>query len=181
MGWPFGFPVLRKLYRIAALELSAESQGITTSQLLTSADDLRNILSRACASGSPGAHHREIDGVSSNGRTAVSGAVCGGSTPPTPAISTQRLTYVAPSSSGLGRRPLKAEVAGSNPVGATRNPRSAHYVAGLFLTGDASQVLVKDRSWFRSSSYTHSLVIPECHSVIHRYRASHRFRLAVYR
>ena len=120
MGWPFGFPVLRKLYRIAALELSAESQGITTSQLLTSADDLRNILSRACASGSPGAHHREIDGVSSNGRTAVSGAVCGGSTPPTPAISTQRLTYVAPSSSGLGRRPLKAEVAGSNPVGATR-------------------------------------------------------------
>ena len=27
--------------------------------------------------------------------------------------------YVAPSSSGLGRRPLKAEVAGSNPVGAT--------------------------------------------------------------
>ena len=27
---------------------------------------------------------------------------------------------MAPSSSGLGRRPLKAEVAGSNPVGATR-------------------------------------------------------------
>ncbi len=26
---------------------------------------------------------------------------------------------MAPSSSGLGRRPLKAEVAGSNPVGAT--------------------------------------------------------------
>ena len=28
--------------------------------------------------------------------------------------------YVAPSSSGLGRRPFKAEVAGSNPVGATK-------------------------------------------------------------
>ena len=40
-------------------------------------------------------------------------------------------TYVAPSSSGLGRRPLKAEVAGSNPVGATRNPRSAACFAGL--------------------------------------------------
>ena len=26
---------------------------------------------------------------------------------------------MAPSSSGLGRRPLKAEIAGSNPVGAT--------------------------------------------------------------
>ena len=36
----------------------------------------------------------------------------------------QRITYVAPSSSGLGRRPLKAEVAGSNPVGATRNHKS---------------------------------------------------------
>ena len=133
MGWPFGFPVLRKLYRIAALELSAESQGITTSQLLTSADDLRNILSRACASGSPGAYHREIDGVSSNGRTAVSGAVCGGSTPPTPAISTQRLTYVAPSSSGLGRRPLKAEVAGSNPVGATKYPGQSFVLLAFFL------------------------------------------------
>lgn len=30
------------------------------------------------------------------------------------------LENVAPSSSGLGRRPLKAEVAGSNPVGATK-------------------------------------------------------------
>ena len=28
--------------------------------------------------------------------------------------------FTAPSSSGLGRRPLKAEVAGSNPVGATK-------------------------------------------------------------
>ena len=31
-----------------------------------------------------------------------------------------RRSSVAPSSSGLGRRPLKAEVAGSNPVGATK-------------------------------------------------------------
>ena len=120
------------MYRIAALELSAESQGITTSHLLTSTDDLRNILSRACTTGSPCVRHREVDGVSSNGRTAVSGAVCGGSTPPTPAISTQRLTYVAPSSSGLGRRPLKAEVAGSNPVGATRNYKSP--VRGIFVS-----------------------------------------------
>ena len=30
---------------------------------------------------------------------------------------------MAPSSSGLGRRPLKAEVAGSNPVGATKFSR----------------------------------------------------------
>lgn len=72
-------------------------------------------------------------GVSSNGRTAVSGAVCEGSTPSTPA-NFSALSWgsvggwcilakrdVAPSSSGLGRRPLKAEVAGSNPVGATRN------------------------------------------------------------
>ena len=55
---------------------------------------------------------RTRGGVSSNGRTAVSGTVCEGSTPSTPA-------NVAPSSSGLGRRPLKAEIAGSNPVGAT--------------------------------------------------------------
>ncbi len=68
-------------------------------------------------------------GVSSNGRTAVSGAVCEGSTPSTPAkllgFASVPLVYtcertVAPSSSGLGRRPLKAEVAGSNPVGATK-------------------------------------------------------------
>ena len=80
--------------------------------------------------------HREVDGVSSNGRTAVSGAVCGGSTPPTPAIFRQRETYVAPSSSGLGRRPLKAEVAGSNPVGATKSPR--HPLGGVFGFGRSS-------------------------------------------
>ncbi len=50
--------------------------------------------------------------MSSNGRTAVSGAVCEGSTPSTPAI-------LAWSSSGLGRRPLKAEIGGSNPLQAT--------------------------------------------------------------
>ena len=38
---------------------------------------------------------------------------------------------MAPSSSGLGRRPLKAEVAGSNPVGATKNSRAA--LGRLFL------------------------------------------------
>ncbi len=38
---------------------------------------------------------------------------------------------MAPSSSGLGRRPLKAEVAGSNPVGATKNLRAAR--GRLFL------------------------------------------------
>ena len=41
--------------------------------------------------------------------------------------------YVAPSSSGLGRRPLKAEVAGSNPVGATRIPRSELRALAFFL------------------------------------------------
>ena len=43
---------------------------------------------------------------------------------------------MAPSSSGLGRRPLKAEVAGSNPVGATKFSRlrffSAFFVFRLF-------------------------------------------------
>ncbi len=67
---------------------------------------------------------RDVVGVSSNGRTAVSGAVCEGSTPSTPATISCILAWhieMAPSSSGLGRRPLKAEVAGSNPVGATSN------------------------------------------------------------
>ena len=32
--------------------------------------------------------------------------------------------YVAPSSSGLGRRPLKAEVEGSNPFGATKKQQA---------------------------------------------------------
>lgn len=78
--------------------------------------------------------HRLADGVSSNGRTAVSGTVCEGSTPSTPAIFTVYCTahYVAPSSSGLGRRPLKAEIAGSNPVEATKE-FSLHKCAGFFV------------------------------------------------
>ena len=99
--------------------------------VLTNRAKFPNIHTRACVSWKRG--HREVDGVSSNGRTAVSGAVCGGSTPPTPAISTQRLTYVAPSSSGLGRRPLKAEVAGSNPVGATKYPGQSFVLLAFFL------------------------------------------------
>ena len=87
--------------------------------------------------------HRESDGVSSNGRTAVSGAVCEGSTPSTPAIFAVYCTahYVAPSSSGLGRRPLKAEVAGSNPVGATRTLQAGSgFASGLsFSPSSASR------------------------------------------
>ena len=36
-----------------------------------------------------------------------------------------RPPIAAPSSSGLGRSPLKAEIAGSNPAGATTSTRSA--------------------------------------------------------
>ena len=66
--------------------------------------------------------------MSSNGRTAVSGTVCEGSTPSTPA--TKQL--MASSSSGLGRRPLKAEIAGSNPVEATRIS-SLHNLQAFFI------------------------------------------------
>ena len=38
---------------------------------------------------------------------------------------------MAPSSSGLGRRPLKAKVAGSNPVGATKLFQATFYAAFL--------------------------------------------------
>ena len=55
---------------------------------------------------------RDATGMSSNGRTADSGSVNGGSTPSIPAI-------MARSSSGLGRRPLKAEITSSNLVRAT--------------------------------------------------------------
>ena len=87
---------------------------------LTGGACFRNILT--CARRFRAVWRESSVGVSSNGRTAVSGAVCEGSTPSTPAIFTVYCTahYVAPSSSGLGRRPLKAEVAGSNPVGATK-------------------------------------------------------------
>ena len=38
---------------------------------------------------------------------------------------------MAPSSSGLGRRPLKAKVAGSNPVGATKLTQATCFAAFL--------------------------------------------------
>lgn len=40
---------------------------------------------------------------------------------------------VAPSSSGLGRRPLKAEVEGSNPFGATKRLQAGSIASSLFL------------------------------------------------
>ena len=53
----------------------------------------------------------------------------------------QRSTYVAPSSSGLGRRPLKAEVAGSNPVGATKKLAGQEcFTPGFFYL---SQILLQ--------------------------------------
>lgn len=39
---------------------------------------------------------------------------------------------VVPSSSGLGRRPLKAEIAGSNPVGTTREFQRSDIMSDLF-------------------------------------------------
>ena len=59
--------------------------------------------------------------MSSNGRTADSGSVNGGSTPSIPAIVCCVLSLLARSSSGSGRRPLKAEITGSNPVRATKS------------------------------------------------------------
>ena len=102
---------------------------------LTRRNVARNIFTRACVLLRQGAH-RAADGVSSNGRTAVSGAVCEGSTPSTPAIFTVYCTahHVAPSSSGLGRRPLKAEVAGSNPVGATKETTGRGRTPPAFLS-----------------------------------------------
>ena len=41
---------------------------------------------------------------------------------------------MVPSSSGSGRRPLKAEVAGSNPVGTTKNLKNPRRSGVLFLT-----------------------------------------------
>ena len=92
---------------------------------------MRNISSRAWPSEINRRKRRRgfATGVSSNGRTAVSGTVCEGSTPSTPAILVDSL--MAPSSSGLGRRPLKAKVAGSNPVGATKL-YPGHVFRGLF-------------------------------------------------
>ena len=41
--------------------------------------------------------------------------------------------HTAPSSSGPGHRPLKAEIAGSNPAGATSKTTSASHPAGRFF------------------------------------------------
>ena len=41
--------------------------------------------------------------------------------------------HTAPSSSGPGHRPLKAEIAGSNPAGATSKTTSASHTAGRFF------------------------------------------------
>ena len=57
-------------------------------------------------------------GMSFNGRTADSGSVNGGSTPSIPAICLSS-KHLARSSSGSGRRPLKAEITSSNLVRAT--------------------------------------------------------------
>ncbi len=75
-----------------------------------------NILS--CAKAATHERNGCINGMSSNGRTADSGSVNGGSTPSIPAI---RPLHMARSSSGLGRRPLKAEITSSNLVRATKN------------------------------------------------------------
>ena len=42
--------------------------------------------------------------------------------------------YVAPSSSGLGRRPLKAEVEGSNPFGATKKQQARAFALAFFFS-----------------------------------------------
>ena len=73
--------------------------------------------------------------MSSNGRTADSGSVNGGSTPSIPAI-------MARSSSGLGRRPLKAEITSSNLVRATKNVSPDRPVrSGFCLARDAADYL----------------------------------------
>ena len=66
--------------------------------------------------------------MSSNGRTADSGSVNGGSTPSIPAICAACFSLLARSSSGSGRRPLKAEITGSNPVRATMSFRDTPIV-----------------------------------------------------
>ncbi len=40
---------------------------------------------------------------------------------------------MARSSSGLGRRPLKAEITGSNPVRATKNQLKGNYLFPFFV------------------------------------------------
>ena len=74
--------------------------------------------------------------MSSNGRTADSGSVNGGSTPSIPAICAVCFSLLARSSSGSGRRPLKAEITGSNPVRATMSSRSTRKL--LYITARSS-------------------------------------------
>ena len=76
-------------------------------------------------------------GMSSNGRTADSGSVNGGSTPSIPAIVCCVLSLLARSSSGSGRRPLKAEITGSNPVRATKSFRDTPIVP-LYMARSSS-------------------------------------------
>ena len=66
------------------------------------------------ASPGGGCYNTNRAGDSSSGRTADSGSACPGSNPGSPAK-----CFMAHSSRGLGRRPLKAEITGSNPVCAT--------------------------------------------------------------
>ena len=74
--------------------------------------------------------------MSSNGRTADSGSVNGGSTPSIPAICAACFSLLARSSSGSGRRPLKAEITGSNPVRATMSSRGTR--KPLYITARSS-------------------------------------------
>ena len=77
---------------------------------------------------------RDATGMSSNGRTADSGSVNGGSTPSIPAI-------MARSSSGLGRRPLKAEITSSNLVRATNDCKAPTSVGAFsYATPPASSI-----------------------------------------
>ncbi len=78
---------------------------------------------------------RDATGMSSNGRTADSGSVNGGSTPSIPAI-------MARSSSGLGRRPLKAEITSSNLVRATNDCKAPTSVGAFsYATPPASSIV----------------------------------------
>ena len=57
-----------------------------------------------------------FDASSSNGRTADSGSVCGGSSPPLAG------KFLAPSSSGSGRRPLTSVTGIRIPLGLVEYP-----------------------------------------------------------
>lgn len=74
-----------------------------------------------------------VIGMSSNGRTADSGSVNGGSTPSIPAT-------LARSSSGLGHRPLKAKIESSNLLRATKCSQAG--IAGLFSVCAFSRISI---------------------------------------